>query len=179
MFLIVGLGNPDKKYFNTYHNIGFLTADKIANKLGVKFSKTYSKASVAEGNLDGEKIIIAKPKTYMNLSGASVQSFKNKFKLKNNQILVVVDDIDLPKGTFRYREAGSAGTHNGMRSIVQNIGTDFKRVRIGIKPEEKPFDLADYVLSNMDEQSREIIDEVIDLSADYILNHIKGLKKWT
>ena len=86
MFLIVGLGNPDKKYFNTYHNIGFLTADKIANKLGVKFSKTYSKASVAEGNLDGEKIIIAKPKTYMNLSGASVQSFKNKFKLKNNQL---------------------------------------------------------------------------------------------
>ena len=179
MFLIVGLGNPDKKYFNTYHNIGFLTADKIANKLGVKFSKTYSKASVAEENLDGEKIIIAKPKTYMNLSGASVQSFKNKFKLKNNQILVVVDDIDLPKGTFRYREAGSAGTHNGMRSIVQNIGTDFKRVRIGIKPKEKPFDLADYVLSNMDDQSREIIDEVIDLSADYILNHIKGLKKWT
>ena len=113
----------------------------------------------------------------MNLSGASVQSFKNKFKLKNNQILVVVDDIDLPKGTFRYREAGSAGTHNGMRSIVQNIGTDFKRVRIGIKPEQKPLDLADYVLSNMDEQSREIIDEVIDLSADYILNHIKGLKK--
>ena len=177
MFIIVGLGNPEKKYFNTYHNIGFLTADKIASKLGAKFSKSYSKASVAEVNLDGEKVIIAKPKTYMNLSGASVLSFKNKFKLKNNQILVIVDDMDLPKGTFRYREAGSAGTHNGMRSIVQNVGTDFKRVRIGIKPEEKPVDLADYVLSDIDKTSREVIDKVIEASADYIIEHIKGLKK--
>ena len=132
---------------------------------------------MAEVNLDGEKVIIAKPKTYMNLSGASVLSFKNKFKLKNNQILVLVDDIDLPKGTFRYREAGSAGTHNGMRSIVQNVGTDFKRVRIGIKPEEKPVDLADYVLSDIDKTSREVIDKVIEASADYIIEHIKGLKK--
>lgn len=177
MFLVVGLGNPEKKYFNTYHNIGFLTVDKLAEKLGVKFSKTYSKASVAEGVLNGEKVILAKPKTYMNLSGASVQSFKNKFKLKNNQILVVVDDIDLPKGTFRYREAGSAGTHNGMRSIVQNIGSDFKRVRIGIKPEIKPLDLADYVLSDMDKETMAILDSVIDAAANYILEHIEGLKK--
>ncbi len=174
MYLVVGLGNPEKKYFNTYHNIGFLTVDKLAEMLGAKFSKTYSMASVAETNYEGKKIILAKPNTYMNLSGNSVLSFKNKFKLKNSEIIVVVDDIDLPKGTFRYREAGSAGTHNGMRSIVQNIGTDFKRVRIGIKPDEKPYDLADYVLSNIDEESKVVIDEVIVASAEYILKLIKG-----
>ena len=172
MFLIVGLGNPEKKYDLTYHNVGFLTIDKLAEELDVKFSKTYCKASVAEAFINGQKVLLAKPKTYMNLSGASVQSFKNKFKLKNTEILVIVDDIDLPKGTYRYRESGSAGTHNGMRSIVQNVGPDFKRLRIGIKPEEKPFDLADYVLSKIDKDSFLLLDKVTDEVIDFIFEKV-------
>ena len=174
MYLIVGLGNPDKQYLNTYHNIGFLTVDKICEKLGAKFSKSMCKANVAETFIGNQKVFLAKPTTYMNLSGESVLAFKSKFKLKNTQIVVIVDDIDLNKGTFRYRQAGSPGTHNGMRSIVSTIGSDFKRVRIGIKPEEKPYDLASYVLSKIDDQSLAVLEEVIESSADFIIDQIKN-----
>ena len=172
MFLIVGLGNPDKRYFNTYHNVGFLTVDKIAQKLNVKFAKSFCYADVAEAKISNQKVLIAKPKTYMNLSGESVKAFKKKFNLKNSEILVVVDDVDLPLGAYRFREAGSAGTHNGMRSIVQNIGVDFKRVRIGIKPEEKPYNLADYVLSEIDDETMNVLNDVMDVSSDFIINLI-------
>ena len=172
MFLIVGLGNPEKRYFKTYHNIGFLTVDKIASKLNAKFTKSYCNAEVAEIKILNEKILIAKPKTYMNLSGESVKAFKKKFNLKNSEILVIVDDVDLPFGTYRYRESGSAGTHNGMRSIVQNVGTDFKRVRIGIKPDVKPFNLADFVLSEVEEEQMSVLNEVIDDASDFIISLI-------
>ncbi len=147
MNVVVGLGNPDEKYRNTYHNIGFDVVDALAEKLGISFDKNKFKALVGEGVFNGEKLLIVKPQTYMNLSGESVVMIKNKFK--DARILVVVDDIDLPKGNIRYREHGSAGTHNGLRSIVSYIGEDFERLKIGIG-RDITMDLADYVLSKYD-----------------------------
>jgi len=130
MVVIVGLGNPDLKYKNTYHNIGFDCVDALAQKLGLGFDKVKYKALIAEGVVGGKKVLLAKPQTYMNLSGESLAQLKAKFK--DARILVVVDDIDLPKGNIRYRESGSAGTHNGLRSIVSYIGQDFERIKVGI-----------------------------------------------
>lgn len=160
MNIIVGLGNPDEKYKNTYHNIGFAVVDKLAEKLGISVSQNKYKALVGEGMLGGEKLLIVKPQTYMNLSGESVVMLKNKFK--DARILVVVDDIDLPRGNLRYREHGSAGTHNGLRSIVSYIGEDFERVKVGIG-RDISMDLADYVLSKYDEKLFEpILNKAVD-----------------
>ena len=123
MNIIIGLGNPETKYEKTYHNIGFECVDALAKKLGIVFSQKKYKSLIAEGMFEGEKIMLVKPQTYMNLSGECVVLLKEKFK--DARIIVVVDDIDLPKGNIRYREHGSAGTHNGLRSIVSYIGTEW------------------------------------------------------
>lgn len=173
MFLIIGLGNPEKQYDGTYHNIGFMVADCLAKKCSFKFSKSYCQASVGEFYLNNTKVLVAKPKTYMNLSGNCAQSFKNKFKLKNSQIFVVVDDVDLPIGSYRYKDGGSGGTHNGMRNIVQNIGADFPRIRIGIGKSEN-MDLADYVLSKIKGENLDIINSVVDEVAEIILDKVEN-----
>ncbi len=149
MIIVVGLGNPEKKYEGTYHNIGFACVDALAKKLGVCIDKPKCKALVGEGFFEGEKVLLAKPQTYMNLSGESVVLLKEKFK--DARIIVVVDDIDLPKGNIRYREHGSSGTHNGLRSIASHIGQEFERIKVGIG-RDISMDLADYVLSKYDEK---------------------------
>lgn len=160
MNVVVGLGNPDEKYRNTYHNIGFDVVDALAKKLGVSFDKKKFKSVIAEGFFNGEKILLVKPMTYMNLSGESLAMIKEKFA--DARLLVVVDDIDLPKGDIRYRENGSAGTHNGLRSIVSYIGQDFARIKIGIG-RDISLDLADYVLSKYDKTFfAPIIDKAIE-----------------
>jgi len=173
IFLIVGLGNPDKKYFNTYHNIGFKAVDLLCEKFGVKFNKTQCLANVCFFVFNNKTILVAKPKTYMNLSGNSLASFKNKYKLKNNQILVIADDIDIPAGKFRYKSQGSGGTHNGLRNIVSLIGNDFHRIRIGIgKNKLAGQDLADYVLSEIDNDTNKILNEIFDEVVDFIINKL-------
>ena len=156
MIIIVGLGNPEAKYNGTYHNVGFAVVDFLAHQMGIKLDKAKFKALVGEGTYNGEKVLLLKPQTYMNLSGESVVLAKDKFK--DARILVVVDDIDLPKGDVRYREHGSAGTHNGLRSIVSYIGEDFERVKVGIG-RDISLDLADYVLSKYDKETFEPIIE--------------------
>lgn len=148
MIIVFGLGNKGKSYEKTYHNIGFLAVDRIAQLFEVKFSKNNKNAVWGEGIIGGEKIILAKPQTYMNLSGNSVMSFKQKNK--SARIIVVCDDVDLPRGKIRYRRNGSGGTHNGLRDIVQKIGQEFERIKIGIGKDEG--DLADFVLSKMDDE---------------------------
>lgn len=170
MNIVVGLGNPDEKYKNTYHNIGFAVVDKLAEKLGISVSQNKYKALVGEGMLGGEKLLIVKPQTYMNLSGESVVMLKNKFK--DARILVVVDDIDLPRGNLRYREHGSAGTHNGLRSIVSYIGEDFERIKVGIG-RDISMDLADYVLSKYDEK---LFEPILNKAVDEICERLSWWK---
>lgn len=167
MKIVVGLGNYEPKYEHTYHNIGFDVVDEIAKKLDLSFSKKMCKGLVAEGRLGREKLILVKPLTYMNLSGLCVKELKQKFK--DARILVIADNIDLPKGNIRYKERGSGGTHNGLRNIVKEIGEDFERIRVGIG-RDIFMDLADYVLSKYD---KEYFAPIIEKVADEVLNRLK------
>lgn len=184
--LIVGLGNPDKKYFDTYHNIGFCFIDKLSSKLDIKVKKKECKSLTGEGFIEREeqqidpktgkiqtkitkeKIILAKPQTYMNLSGEAVLELVKKYKFSLDEILIVLDDIDIEAGTYRYRENGSGGTHNGLRNIVQLLKSqEFKRIRIGIGKDER-MDLADYVLSKISKENKEKINEAMERAIEYL-----------
>jgi PTH1 family peptidyl-tRNA hydrolase len=149
MLIIVGLGNPGIAYRKTYHNIGFRCADKLAESKGVTFKHRYCNAKAAEFYVDGEKIVIAKPQTFMNRSGDSVRQLAGKFRVDSSKILIVYDDADLDFGSIRLRASGSAGTHNGMRSIVDAIGTNVPRLRAGIGKGNPELPLFNYVLSNV------------------------------
>ena len=149
---IIGLGNVGSEFNNTYHNVGFFVVDKLVEKWGVEPNyKKLKHSSVLEIKFNGTNVVIAKPSTYMNLSGKAVLEIMQKYKVKPEDIIVVFDDFDLPFGKVRYRESGSAGTHNGLRHIVACIGTKFKRVKMGIGvTERKPsFNLRNYVTSHL------------------------------
>ena len=150
MYLIVGLGNPEKKYEKTFHNMGFIAVGDAAEALGAKFKKKECEASVAEAFVGGEKVILARPLTYMNNSGRAVKQLMAKYKIPAENLLVIYDDYDLPKGKVRIRASGSAGTHNGMRSIIGETGlTVFARIRVGIRDEEVNIPIINYVLSEI------------------------------
>lgn len=152
MFLIVGLGNPEQKYFKTYHNLGYLAAGDAAELLHAKFKKKECEASIAEGYLGGEKVIIARPLTYMNASGRAVKQLVAKYNIAKEELVVLYDDYDIPKGSVRIRAAGSAGTHNGMRSVIAELGySDFARIRLGIRDPEIDIPILGYVLAEIRE----------------------------
>lgn len=158
MIAIVGLGNPGKTYERTVHNLGFMALEHFAETHNLTFSKTKYSGKVAEGIIGGEKVILLKPETFMNLSGKSVIELMNMLKLKSTEVLVISDDIDLPFGDLRLRQSGSAGTHNGLRDIVGRIGTEFPRIRVGAgRPEF--MDLATYVLSRIPDDKMAILQE--------------------
>lgn len=148
MHVIVGLGNPGAKYRRTHHNAGYDALEILAEKLNIRIDKPKCKAYVGEGLIGASRVVLAKPQTYMNLSGESVVQLCNWYKPEPDQLIVVYDDVDLPLGSVRVRPKGSAGTHNGMRSILYLLGRDdFPRVRIGIGRPPEGWDLAGYVLS--------------------------------
>ena len=150
MKLIVGLGNPEKQYEKTFHNMGFICVGDVAEILNVKFKKKECEASIAEAFVGGEKVIIARPLTYMNNSGRAVKQLMSKYKVSEEDLLVIYDDYDLPKGKIRIRASGSAGTHNGMRSIIGETGLkNFPRIRVGIRDEEVNIPIINYVLSEI------------------------------
>ena len=158
MKLIVGLGNPGDKYEYTYHNVGWLALDVLADRLGIRLSNKECDSLTGVKSVGGEKIILAKPLTCMNLSGNAVKQLLGRYKAQPSELIVVYDDIDIEKGTFRYRVKGSAGTHNGMRDIIAKIGTEnFERVRIGTGrlPENVP--LISYVLMTIPDTERAIV----------------------
>lgn len=160
MYLIVGLGNIGLKYRNTRHNMGFAAIDELAGQNGLKFNKKRFKGMVAEGNLFGEKAVLLKPSTYMNLSGESVLEAYKFYKPDIENVIVLYDDIDMSIGKLRIRKSGSAGTHNGMRSIVNMLKTDaFCRVRIGIGKNPPYIELADYVLGKLKGEDKKILEE--------------------
>ena len=157
MYLIVGLGNPDKQYEKTFHNIGYVAVGDVAEELGAKFKKKECESMVAEAFVGGEKVIIARPLTYMNNSGRAVKQLMSKYKIPAQNLLVIYDDYDLPKGKVRIRASGSAGTHNGMRSIIGETGLkDFARIRIGIRDEAVDIPIINYVLSDVRKDDYEL-----------------------
>lgn len=180
MILVVGLGNPGMKYKNTYHNVGFMLVDEVAKKLKVKFDKTECDARTCSGKYKGVDFVLAKPQTYMNLSGEAVRKLVNRYDVDvKNDLIVCYDDVDLPIGKLRIREEGSAGTHNGMRNIVKELGTqNFKRVRIGTKTDElaqKEVELIDFVLSKVDFDNKQILQSALDKADDAVCELMEGV----
>ena len=166
MYIIVGLGNPGKKYENTRHNMGFIAVDLLAEKYGIKVDKIKFKALVGEGRIAGQKVLLVKPQTYMNLSGQSVMEVMNFYKEDIENLIVIYDDIDIPTGTIRLRKKGSAGTHNGMRNIVYLLQEDgFPRIRVGIGSESK-VDLIHYVTSGVTKKEKDLLEDALTRAAD-------------
>ena len=167
MKFVAGLGNFGDKYAYTYHNLGFLAIERLADLLKVEFIKTQCHSLTATGFYKGEKIMLIKPLTYMNLSGVAIRELLGYYKAKPEDLLVLLDDIDLPEGTIRFRLNGSAGTHNGLRNIVSELGTtQFARIRIGMGRPPEFMDLADYVLSEIPQAKRQLFYEAFCNAAE-------------
>lgn len=173
MILIVGLGNPGKQYEQTRHNIGFDVIDYMANKYNIDVNREKFKGICGEGFIENKKVILLKPLTYMNLSGESIRELANFYKLEDDEIIVVYDDISLDIGRLRIREKGSAGGHNGIKSIIQNLGGDkFPRVKVGVgQPKDN---LVNHVLGKFSKEDREHIEKVIQVVSDAIVEIVKN-----
>ncbi len=170
--LIVGLGNPGKEYEDTFHNCGFRVLDALAEKVGKKPSKIECSALTCVTQIGGQKVVLAKPLTYMNNSGEAVKGLLSRYGMKPQEMIVVYDDIDIPRYSVRVRLSGSAGTHNGMRSVVEKAGTEqFVRIRIGIGRNEH--DLKDYVLGRISAADKPRFDEVFLKAADVIDSYLR------
>lgn len=173
--LIIGLGNIGLKYKNTYHNVGFMVMDKLVKKLNTKFNKSECKSKTAVVYKGGKKIIIAKPTTYMNLSGQAVRELIGKHHKSVNEIVIVYDDVDISAGLLRLRFEGSGGTHNGMKNIIECLNTNsFKRIRVGIGVERGEVPLMNFVLSKISGENKQLIDDAIERSCDALIELIEG-----
>ena len=171
-FLIVGLGNVGKEYDNTRHNIGFQAIDYIAAKHNIDINRIKFKGIYGDGIIEGNKVILLKPTTYMNLSGESIREVMNFYKILEEELIVLYDDISLPVGRLRIREKGSAGGHNGIKSIIANIGTEkFPRVKIGIG--QPNHDLVSHVLGKFTSEESEVLNKVIPVCSDAVAEMIK------
>ncbi len=164
MFIIAGLGNPDRQYEGTRHNAGFDVIDRIAEKYNIAVDTKKHRAYIGKGIIGGQKVILAKPQTYMNLSGESIRSLVDYYKIdEENELLVVYDDISLDVGQLRIRAKGSAGGHNGIKNIIAHLGTQvFPRIKVGVGEKPKGYDLADYVLGHFSKAEREQMEEGYD-----------------
>ena len=161
MYIIVGLGNPTKEYDNTRHNIGFAAIDMLADKYGINVTEVKHKALLGKGVINGSKVILVKPMTYMNLSGEAVRAVIDYYKVdEEEELLVIYDDISLDVGQLRVRKKGSAGGHNGIKNIIAHLGHDtFKRIKIGVGEKPKGYDLADYVLGHFSKEDFTVLKE--------------------
>ena len=167
MLIIAGLGNPGKEYENTRHNAGFMVMDALAEKIGADISEKKHKALCGKGVIGGEKVILMKPQTYMNSSGESIRAAADYYKVDPEDILIVYDDISLAPGQLRIRAKGSAGGHNGIKSIIAHLGTqEFPRVKVGVGEKPKGYDLADYVLSRFQKDERVLMEEAFERAGE-------------
>lgn len=188
MYLIAGLGNPGSKYEKTRHNMGFDCIDILSEKLGIKLNRTRCRARIGKGSVNGEQVILAKPLTYMNLSGNAIVPLLDFYKIDPAaKLIVIYDDTDLDIGHLRIRKKGSAGSHNGMKNIILAMGgnEEFIRIRVGIGKRPPGQDMVDFVLGRFDDAQRKIVDEalcraadcavaVIELGADKAMNMYNG-----
>ena len=173
MYIIAGLGNPGKEYENTRHNIGFDVIDRLAEEENIAVMESKHKALIGKGYVAGQKVILAKPQTFMNLSGESIREIVDYYKVDDTtELIVISDDISLDVGQLRIRKKGSAGGHNGIKNIIANLGTDvFPRIKIGVGEKPKKYDLADYVLGHFSKEDRELMEEGYD-RADHAVGMI-------
>ncbi len=174
MYLIVGLGNPEKDYGSTRHNMGFNVINKLANQYKIEVTKSKFKGLYGTGMIEGEKVILLKPQTFMNLSGESIKEIIQFYKIEMEQLIVIYDDMDIEPGIIKVRKAGGPGTHNGMKSVVQELNTqDFKRVRVGIgRPQDKE-NLVEYVIGAISAEDKEKLDKGTDLAKEAVIEVIK------
>ncbi len=169
MRLIVGLGNPGPEYVWTPHNLGFLVADRLAEAGGIRVERPEAKAYIGRGKLAGKEVLLAKPQTYMNLSGLAVRELMERFECDPAELIVIYDDVALPWGMIRIRARGSAGGHNGLKSLIGAIGTgEFARVRLGVQPEHPVADRVAYVLSPMSKAELEMAAEMVEEAAEAV-----------
>ena len=169
MRLIVGLGNPGPQYTWTPHNLGFLVVDHLAELAGIRAERPEAKAYISRGKLAGHEVLLAKPQTYMNISGLAVRELIGRFECDPAEMIVIYDDVALPWGMIRIRERGSAGGHNGLKSLIGAIETDeFTRVRLGVQPEHPVADLAAYVLCPMRKSELEIAAEMVEQATEVV-----------
>ena len=166
-WLLVCLGNPGKEYANTRHNIGFLAADALEKRTGVKFNKLKYRALTVEVTLGGQRVLVVKPQTYMNLSGEAVKLAGGFYKIPPERILVLYDDVSLPLGKLRIRASGSAGGHNGIKNIIAHLGTDaFPRIKVGVGAPQREDGLVDWVIGSFTASERKVVDAAIERALD-------------
>lgn len=169
MYIIVGLGNPTKEYDKTRHNVGFSVIDVLADRIGIDVSEKKHRALCGKGMLEGQKVILAKPQTFMNLSGESVRAMVDFYKVSPDEVIIVYDDISLEPGQLRIRTKGSAGGHNGIKNIIAHLGTqEFPRIKVGVGEKPKYMYLADYVLSRFSKGEQELMDDAFREAADAV-----------
>ena len=175
MYIIAGLGNPDRKYAGTRHNIGFDTVTYLSDKYNIGLSKTGFKSKLGQGFIEGEKVLLMKPQTYMNLSGEAVGEAVNFYKADvASELIIIQDDIDLEPGSIRIRTKGSAGGHNGIKSIISHVGgNEFIRIKLGVGGKPEGRDLADHVLSGFDRDMEPLIRKVIEMAGAAVLTIMK------
>ena len=189
MYLIAGLGNPTREYEKTRHNVGFEAIDILADKAGTTVTEKKHKALYGKGYIGGQKVILAKPQTYMNLSGESIREIADFYKIEPENIIILCDDINLSEGQLRIRLKGSAGGHNGLKNIISQLGTqEFPRIRIGVGEKPRGMDLADYVLGRFPKEQQAVMEEayrdaaeaacmMIEDGADAAMNHYNRKNK--
>ena len=176
MFIIAGLGNPTLQYEGTRHNAGFDVIDTLAGKYNISVDGRKNRALIGKGIIEGKKVILAKPQTYMNLSGESLGGLVDYYKVdEESEFLVVYDDISLDVGQLRIRKTGSAGGHNGMKNIISHLGTEvFPRIKVGVGEKPKKYDLADYVLSRFSKEERAIMEEGCQKAVEAVEMILRG-----
>lgn len=174
MYLIIGLGNPGKEYENTRHNMGFKALDALASDAGIEISKAKFHSLIGRGTIAGEKVILCKPQTYMNLSGTAARECAMYFDIPRENVIVIYDDLDLPIEAIRIRKSGGPGTHNGMKSVVQQLGiTDFPRIRIGIGATKDDGDIIDHVIGKVPKNEQALLDAAAAKTAEAVVDIIK------
>lgn len=175
MYLIVGLGNPEEEYARTRHNMGFDTINKISENSNIKVNKFKFNSLYGTGAIEGEKVILVKPQTYMNLSGTAIRDFMNFYKIPPENLIVIYDDLDIEPGIIKIRKKGGSGTHNGMKSVVHEIQTEnFPRIRIGIGNPEYKNDLLNFILTRIPDEEYKILQQVQENAAKAIIEIIKN-----
>ena len=175
MYLIVGLGNPESEYAKTRHNMGFCVINKLANQFQIDMTKTKFNSLYGTGIINGEKVVLLKPQTYMNLSGEAVKAFWDYYKLDLKDLVVIYDDIEIEKGTIRIRKKGSSGNHNGMKSIISNLQSEeFTRIRVGIGRPEHQNDMINYVIGKISDEEQERLEPGIEMAKEATIELIKS-----